>query len=277
MVLTLAEKKTDKTYNYTRFIENLETGQVPSPKSGLKQYFNPFIKGTQDRIKLSKNVEEELEKKFKEAVMNMTPQQFYTNKIIYPVAFVTVFLVLAVMRDNSVIFYILAGVSTLAYFYPDYMLKQGLKYARAARRIELPNYLTPLGLLLHSYTPYQAVKRSVKFAGPYLKPYVEQLVIEMEMYPSSTRPFRTFAENLGITEAQTFMTALQQAMNTDPSKSRDIIQNQIDMMRKLREENYLTTIELKPLAMNKYNFLLIACILVIPMAMLMNVMLSMNQ
>jgi hypothetical protein len=276
MVLTLAEKRSDRTYNYTRFIENLETGQVASPKTNLGRYFRPFIKGTQNRIKLSKKVEEELERKFKEAAMNITPQQFYTNKIIYPVVFVTIFLVLALLRDNSKVFYVLAGISTLTYYYPDYVLKQKLKNAKAIRKLELPNYLTPLGLLLHSYTPYQAVKKSLKFAGPYLKPYVEQLIIEMEMYPSSTRPFRNFAENLGIAEAQTFMTALQQAVNTDPAKSRDIIQSQIEMMRKLREENYLTVIELKPLAMNKYNFFLIVCILVLPMIILLNVLSSLK-
>jgi preprotein translocase subunit YajC len=277
MVLTLAERKTDKTYNYTKFIENLEKGDLPDHKSGLAKYFNPFLASTQKRIKLSKDVEEELEKKFKEAAWNITPQQFYTTKVLYPVVLVSIFLLLGFIRDNNIIFYILAAVSSLTYYYPNYILKQKLKNAAAMRRFELPNFLTPLGLMMYSYTPFQAVKKSLKFAGPYLRPYVEKLVIEMEMYPSSTKPFRKFADDLGIPEAQTFMTALQQAINTDPSKSRNIIQNQIEMMRKLREENYMMIIELRPLAMNKYNFLLIVCILVIPVVALVNVLMSVAQ
>ncbi|WP_162985728.1 hypothetical protein [Virgibacillus halodenitrificans] len=217
MVLTLAERKTDRTYNYTRFVENLETGNLPTQRSGLSQYFKSFLQTTQNRIKLSKNVEEDLERKFKEAAWNMTPQQFYTTKVLYPVVFVSIFLLLGFIRDNNVIFYILAVVSSLTYYYPNYILKNKLKNAEAMRRFELPNFLTPLGLMMHSYTPFQSVKKSLKFAGPYLRPYVEKLVIEMEMYPSSTKPFRKFADDLGIPEAQTFMTALQQAINTDQS------------------------------------------------------------
>lgn len=279
MVLTLAEKKSDKTYNYTRFVENLESGNLPTQKSGLSQYFKPFLQTTQNRIRLSKNVEEDLERKFKEAAWNMTPQQFYTTKILYPVVFVIMFLLMGVFVGGdyipSVIFYILAAVSSLTYYYPNYILKNKLKNAEAMRRFELPNFLTPLGLMMYSYTPFQAVKKSLKFAGPYLRPYVEKLVIEMEMYPSSTKPFRRFADDLGIPEAQTFMTALQQAINTDPSKSRNIIQSQIEMMRKLREENYMQIIEMRPLAMNKYNFMLIGCILIIPVFILINVLTNM--
>lgn len=277
MVLTLAEKKTDKTYNYTRFVENLETGNLPTQRSGLSKYFKPLLETTQSRIKLSKNVEEDLERKFKEAAWNMTPQQFYTTKVLYPVIFVSLFLLLGFIRDNNIIFYILAAISSLLYYYPNYILKNKLKNARAMRRFELPNFLTPLGLMMYSYTPFQAVKKSLKFAGPYLRPYVEKLIIEMEMYPSSTKPFRRFADDLGIPEAQTFMTALQQAINTDPSKSRNIIQNQIETMRKLREENYMQIIEMRPLAMNKYNFLLIACIVVIPVFILINVLTNMTN
>lgn len=275
MVLTLAERKSDKTYNYTKFIENLENGNEPKQNNGLNKYLNPFVQSTQKRIRISKDVEEKLESQFKEAVMNMTPHQFYTNKILYPVVFVSLFLLLAFLRDTKMVFYILAAVSSLTYFYPDYILKQKLKNAKAMRRFELPNYLTPLGLMMYSYTPFQAVKKSLKFAGPHLKPYVEKLIIEMEMYPSSTKPFKNFADSLAIPEAQTFMTALQQAIKTDPSRSRGIIQNQINLMRKLREENYLLLVELRPLAMNKYNFMVIACVLLIPAVVLINVMMKM--
>lgn len=278
MILTLAERKTDRAFNYTKFVESLENGNITTAKSGLNRYIDPLVSSTQKRIKLSSEVEAKLEAQFKEAVMNITPQQFYTNKILYPVVFVSLFLLLAfIQQETKTVFYVLAAVSTLVYFYPDYILKQRLKNAKAMRRFELPNYLTPLGLMMYSYTPFQAVKKSLKFAGPHLKPYVEKLVIEMEMYPSSTKPFQKFADSLNIPEAQTFMTALQQAIKTDPSRSRDIIQKQINLMRRLREENYLMIIENRPLAMNKYNFMLIACVLLIPAVVLINVLMSMTS
>lgn len=277
MVLTLAERKTDRAFNYTKFIERLENGNIETAKRGLNRYLDPIVASTQKRIKLSSEVEARLEAQFKEAVMNITPHQFYTNKILYPVVFVSLFLLLAMIQETKTVFYILAAVSSLMYFYPDYVLKQRLKNAKALRKFELPEYLTPLGLMMFSYTPFQAVKKSLKFAGPYLKPYVEKLVIEMEMYPSSTKPFQKFADSLGIPEAQTFMTALQQAIKTDPSRSRDIINNQINLMRRLREENYLMIIENRPLAMNKYNFMLIACVLLIPAVVLINVLMSMTN
>ena len=166
--------------------------------------------------------------------------------MLFPLVLVILFATLGAIQGSKLLF-ILAGVSTLLYFVPDFMLNQRVIYARGMRKNELPSYLTPLGLLLYTYTPYQAVKKSVNYAGPYLKPFVEQLAIEMEMYPGSSMPFENFTKKIEVNEANSFIVALQQAFETDQSRSRDIINSQIRFMRKMREQNYHTMIEKQPL------------------------------
>jgi hypothetical protein len=178
------------------------------------------------------------------------------------------FLIMYLLSLNPVILGLGVISATIMYFYPKYALKNNVEFAKAMRKVELPDYLTPMGLLMYSYTAHQAVKQAEKFAGPYLQPYVEKLSVEIDMYPGSSKPFVDFANRLGIPEAQTFVIAIQQAINTDPKRSRVIIQKQVDLMRRLREESYNELINKKPIQMNKYNGLILFNMALLPLSTL---------
>ncbi|MFP5050970.1 hypothetical protein ACI7MO_09620 [Bacillus paranthracis] len=265
-VLAMFSGKQDKKYNYARYIEEMEKEDDNQAITVLDKYLAPIIGATRKRIKISTVKEAELKRLFREANMNLDPTVFYTYKILYPVISVTFLILLGLAYDNKSIL-ILALLAPLTYFYPDYNLKRNLKNAKIYRKLELPNYQMPLGVLLQTYTTYEAVKRSATYAGPHIRPFVEDMILELETWQGSTKPFKNFAEKLDIPEAHTFVVAIQQAIKTDPNKGREIIQQQIEVSRKLRDENYNSLILARPLLMNKYNVITVACILVIPLTM----------
>lgn len=263
-VLTLTSKKGSQNNNYLKFVEEIEKEKSQaSQQTQLEKYLTPLLKLTNSKIKISASKEEELRRKFKEANMSMDPASFYMYKILYPVICFIFLLFIGMAYDNTIILIMAAG-SILTYFYPDYNLKKRLKLAKERRKFELPSYLMPLGVRLQAFTTYDAVKGSKEMAGPYLRPFVEELIIEMETFQGSNKPFKNFAEKLDIPEAHTFVIALQQAINVDPVKGREIIQQQIDVSRKLRDQNYNALISARPLLMNKYNVVTVGCILIVP-------------
>ncbi|MFL0364649.1 hypothetical protein ACH0BF_16720 [Pseudobacillus sp. 179-B 2D1 NHS] len=224
-------------------------------------------------IKVSPEKEKEIESKLINSNSKLTLKDFYSQKLLYPLVLVSLFLLLALFREQK-IFFALALVSSLLYFMPNYLLNQRVEAAKRMRRIELPSYLTPLGLLMITYTPYQAVKKSINYAGPFLRPHVQQMISEMEMYPGSSKPYQNFSKNLGISEASTFIAALQQAFETDQSKSRDIINSQINFMRQMRTQNYLSLIELQPMKLTKYNMIPVVAIVAVVFTIVGTVMLT---
>ncbi|MDP4087305.1 MAG: hypothetical protein Q8934_22335 [Bacillota bacterium] len=206
--------------------------------------------------------------KLKQAGMKQTPETFVATKIIYSTFVLIFFLILFVINQKTILLGLGLAGTVFMYVYPNRQLDKNIKYATAMRRLELPDFLTPLGLMMYSYTPYQSVKECEKFAGPFLKPYVEQLTIEMDLEPGSVRPFQNFAKQIGVSQAQTFVVAIQQALNTDRTRSRGILKKQVDVMRRLREESYNELIYKKPLAVNKYNAIMLLNMAIIPLSML---------
>ncbi|MEB9661732.1 hypothetical protein P4J32_29755, partial [Bacillus cereus] len=75
-------------------------------------------------------------------------------------------------------------------------------------------------------------------------------------------PYLEFARQLDIPEAYQFMVSLQQAMVMDESRSREIINNQIKLMRRLRAESYETLVASRPGMVFKYLISTYLCIIV---------------
>ncbi|MGG6447712.1 hypothetical protein [Pseudobacillus badius] len=265
----LQEKRSEKTYNYSKFIYASQQEEFEKTKKPQIHLTERIMKV----IKVSPEKEKEIESKLINSNSKLTLKDFYSQKLLYPLVLVSLFLLLALFREQK-IFFALALVSSLLYFMPNYLLNQRVEAAKRMRRIELPSYLTPLGLLMITYTPYQAVKKSINYAGPFLRPHVQQMISEMEMYPGSSKPYQNFSKNLGISEASTFIAALQQAFETDQSKSRDIINSQINFMRQMRTQNYLSLIELQPMKLTKYNMIPVVAIVAVVFTIVGTVMLT---
>lgn len=262
VVNTLLESNRNKKLNFSEYIQNLE--QKEENKSALQRILYPISNNIGMKVKISKSKEEALSEQLKKAMYDITPQEFIASQIMHAGLF-TAFAVMFWLLSGNKIFIYLVMVAPFMYFYPKYLLKKRIATVQMMKRMELPSYFNPLGILMFSFNPYEAVKRSLKFAGPHLRPYVERLIADIEVYPGSNIPFENFMKGIDITEAQLFITALQQSFQTDQTRSREIIMKQIEMMRKLRDENYRTLIEKKPLEMNKYNLIVIACMLAIPL------------
>ena len=211
--------------------------------------------------KSKKNLD--LQNKLLIAGMNMTVKKFRQTKILYAVLFTTASLVFMTMT-GSLLFKIMACVSPLLYIYPDYQLKQKIKAAAWKRKLELPGYLKIVATLLKNHTPSKAIKKSVEYAGPYLKPFVDELAMDLETRPGDDEVLKKFAQNLDITEAHTFVIAIKQASEVNKEGAISILDDQIEVMDKLRHENYNYLISTKPLAFAKWNFIVVMLILLYP-------------
>lgn len=262
----LLTRKTDRKFAFSDLAH--ADYQEKESSSIIERYFKPLIAMVNKTVRLSDDQQEDLRLKLKQAGMSQSPETFQVMKIVYSLLMAIFFLMMYLFSLNLIILGIGAVATIFMYFYPNRMLKNNIIYANAMRRLELPDYLTPLGLLMYSYTPYQAIKECEKFAGPYLLPFVQDLMVEIDLEPGSTKPFQDFADRLGIQQAQTFVVAIQQAMNTDRTRSRELIQKQVEVMQRLREESYNELINKKPLEVNKYNALMLLNMALIPLSIL---------
>ena len=129
---------------------------------------------------------------------------------------------------------------------PKRTIKKNKLYYEQQMKIELPEYLSAFAVLLQSYTPYEATKKSKEYAGPLLKPYVEHLITQIELYPASHTPYEEFANTIDLREAKEFVVALNQLMKVDANNANRIISDQIKIMDELQEEAYNEQIEARP-------------------------------
>lgn len=267
---SLAERPSDRTFVFSEYMKDKGTAgeRKQEPATIVERYLKPLLIFTQKSVKLSDDRRENLRLKLQQASMIQTPETFMATKVIYTAFVLVFFLILFAVHQKSVLLLFAVGGAVFIYFYPNRQLERNIKYAIAMRRMELPDYLTPLSLLMYSHTPYQAVKKCEDFAGPFLKPYVQKLMMDVDLNPGSVEPFQDFAKNVGVAQAQTFIIAIQQAFTTDSTRSREILEKQVEVMAKLREESYNELINKKPLAVNKYNAIMLMDMALIPLSTL---------
>ncbi|MEK5105047.1 hypothetical protein MKX83_24200 [Cytobacillus sp. FSL M8-0252] len=135
---------------------------------------------------------------------------------------------------------------------PKKTLKKNRAYYEQQMKIELPIYLDAFGVLLQNHTPYQATKLSIDYAGPLIKPYVERLITQIDLYPASSFPYDDFARSIDMREAKEFIIALNQITRVDSTNAEQIINDQIQIMNELQEEAYNEQIESRPDEVEKF-------------------------
>lgn len=226
-------------------------------KSLIAKPVQHFLSVIQRNIQLKVDRRTELKLKLKQACIKQSPEYFVSLKIAYAVLMFFLFLILFALFPNVLL--IGGGIiaSAVMFYYPEFLLAKQLKSADTMKKIELADYLTPIAKLMSTETPYKAIKESQQFSGPFIKPFVEQLVIDIDLNPGSIKPFINFADQIGIPEAGLFAGAVQQAMHTDHHRAKTIFEKQRQIMMKLREESYHELINSKPLVVSKYNTLML--------------------
>lgn len=255
-------------------LDKSDSSTLEKRESMLQRHLKSLLNLTQKSVKLSDDSRENLRLKLRQAGMKQSPETFIAQKIVYSLLMALLFITLYVVHQKTIMLGFAVGSSILMYFYPNRILSKNIKYANAMRKLELPDYLTPLAKLMSSFTPYQAVKECEKFTGPFLKPYVEQLMVDIDLEPGSIKPFQKFASQIGVPQAQLFVVAIQQAMTTDRQRSKVILEKQRVIMMRLREESYNELINKKPLVVNKYNTIMLFNMALIVLSMMVYVFFS---
>lgn len=213
---------------------------------------------------LSKSKEEELQKKIAIAGMNISVRKFYQTKILYGVLCTSASMV-GLLFTGTLLFKLLVIISPFLYFYPNVLLKKRIKESLGHRKLELPKYQKVVATLLKNHSTTKAIMKSREYAGPYLKPFVDELAIELETRPGDDAAFRNFAKNVDLPEVHTFVVAIKQASEVEKSGAIAILDDQIKLMNDLQQENYQYLISSKPMEFSKWNFIVVMLMILYPM------------
>lgn len=208
------------------------------------------------------------EKLLEEAHMETTFSQFMIKRIVLSIIFALTGIAMSLIIGVTLYMYLAIPLGIMAFMMP----KRHLKKAKAAYenqlKLELPEYLSAFAILLQTYSPYEATKASIQYAGPYTKAHVEELVSQLELYPVSPKPYDDFAKRIGLREAKEFMVALQQIMKVSSQDAEQIIKDQTQIMAQMQDEAYNEQIETRPDEVEKYNMLMLLPLIVVIMTFL---------
>lgn len=196
-----------------------------------------------ERMISFENYKNHVENQLEEGRLAQSFNSFMLMRIINSSICVAVLLAAGYFLKVSLFYYLSIPVSILVFTIPMKQLrKRKLAYYKQLR-LELPMYLASFGVLLNDRTPIDAVRASVDYAGGYLRPYVETLVTEIELYPTDERPYHNFYKGVQVREAQEFMIAFQQMMKVTSENGTAIIDHQIEVMNQLQQETYKEELE----------------------------------
>lgn len=187
-----------------------------------------------------------LQRALNDAHMNLSATKFIIQRVIFAASICLFVVVLYFIVKQPFFLYLAVPLSIVGYMIPKNRIGKSKKRYINQMKTELPNYLYHFSVLLEDYTPYEATKKSSEYAGGLLKPFVERLISQIALYPSSHQPYYEFADSVGIREAKEFVSALEQIMKVDSKASARIIKDQIEIMNQLQEESYNEQIELRP-------------------------------
>ncbi|MED5094550.1 hypothetical protein [Bacillus safensis] len=205
-----------------------------------------------ERLLSIKKYKRHLENELQKAGMNISAERFIFKRILLTVIITALILSLFVITGVKLYLYLSIPIAFLIYRIPKKQIDKNKKYISNQMKIEMPEYLSSFAVLLQSYTPYEATKKSIDYSGDMLRPYVADLITHIELYPSSPKPYMDFAEKVNIREAREFVSALNQLMNVDRSNANQIISDQIKIMDELQEEGFNEQLEDRPEQVEKF-------------------------
>ncbi|MFS0783377.1 hypothetical protein [Bacillus sp. 1P06AnD] len=225
-VQLVLEAKSSNKFVLKSFFQNKEEAKLQIKEQiGLIERYTSFNK-----------YKRYLEMKLQEARLETPVNRFILQCVLMSVSILIVMLFMYSFTHLKLYIYLAIPLAIFGYMIPNRIVKKNLAYYEQQMKIQLPEYLSNFAILLSTYTPFEATRRSVEYAGSILKPLVEQMVQDIELSPSSTKPYEKFAAAVGLREAREFVVALQQIMKVDSKNSQKIIEDQITIMEQLIEE-----------------------------------------
>lgn len=208
--------------------------------------------GFLERLVSYSKYKDHIERQLEDAHMNTSFTSFMTKRLILAAIFTLTGIGMYLFTHMSLYLYISIPLGIIAFQMPKRAVGKNKSAYENQIKIELPEYLSAFAVLLQTYSPYEATKKSVEYAGPTTRPYVEELISQIELYPANPKPYEEFAKNIRLREAKEFMVALQQIMKVNSEDADQIIQDQIKIMDELQEETYNEQIEARPDQVEKY-------------------------
>lgn len=229
-------------------------------------------------IVLSEKKEKEFDKQLKTANVSLNAREFYFRTLIMSAIYgiVVYFLATAYIPGFMSILMTLITVG-FGIYYPFSKVRIRIRNDELRKSIELPRFLKNLTTLLRTQTAYDAIKESIKYAPPTILPHAETLLIEVTQYPKSSMPYDNFAKNLGLRKAKQFMNLLYQSLDISQKSSRDFIEKLNQMTDDLEDEAAKTLSLLEASSMTKYNYIMLACIVCLPLALALVTMMNILQ
>lgn len=251
-IMTLSEIQMRKRYVLKSF---LKEGLEEQKKAKDLTFF--------ERVESWEKYRQYVEARLDEAKSTKTFRQFMMKRFIFSTVAIVYGFGFGVALNIPLFTYIAVPLGILMFNVPMKQLeKQRVSYKRQIR-VELPDYLSAFSILLYSHTPQNAVKESIHYTDGVLKPYVEQLITDIELYPSDSRPYTNFAQAVDVREAKEFMIALEQMMKVDANKSKEIIDYQIEIMNELQDLTYEEEVENREDVLERYTLTMLLPFIVV--------------
>lgn len=240
---SLFESSKKKRFILKSSLENLQKTIVSAPKENksILQSFTSFS-----------NYKLFLERKVLLSRKRTTTNRVLIQQLVMTGTILLITMVLYLLSDMFFYWVISIPLIVISLIIPIKQLDLSKARYERQMRIQLPQYLSALSMLLQTYTPLEAIRSSIKYAPPIMKLYVEELVAQIELYPASTKPYQDFAKRVQLIEAKEFMIALQQIMNVNALNAESIIESQVKNMRSLEKQAYAELIEDRPYQVQMY-------------------------
>lgn len=235
--------------------------QMLSIKDQRKYVFGPF-KGNQEEGKkkfsfLPKGFEESLRKQLLSVNIHVDPSEYLYKYFITAILIVVGFPLVGIISNQNLFVFSSFGliIGILVIVQPIKAIKKYSESIKLQIRLELPEFMESFALYLHSQSLYETTMRSINFAGPRLYPYVEKLLVDVELSPGSDKPYKDFAKSLDVPEVENFIVSIVQTVNVDKKRATEIINEELEVLEDLRENAYNQKIDESGSKLNGLIFL----------------------
>lgn len=205
---------------------------------------------------------------YKKINPNMDFKRYLTQLSIIALSVFIVGLYFYLKLGQALILPVALLVSIFVYFVAYDNLKKQYQRNRFIFKNELNEYLYHFAIALKLNSPYVATMESAEYASENLKPYVDELITQISLYPNTSKPYRDFAKQLGFVEAQRFVNTVEQLMHVNSETAEELIDAQLEVSKELQNEMYNELLEVRPNKVNAYAELMIVPFLVIVFTMI---------
>lgn len=157
-----------------------------------------------------------------------------------------------IVTDYAFFLILSIPAAILAFFLQGKQLAKLKNRNYVKKKKQLLDYLIHFALLLKNYTPKDAVIKSRDYAGPLIKPKVNELLTKINLNNGSHEPFYEFANDLNMYEAREFMAAVEQLVKVNAKDAELIIKTQINNLHDKQEEAYEEQVEIQASLVEPY-------------------------